>query len=93
MMEWITWTVGLSGWAAFLLAATVKVGALYRVLGGIETEMKDLAENLIHAHKRIDKLESVPQLTRPCKEFLQLQREITDRLARIETKLDGRKGG
>ena len=74
-----------AGWTACGLTVLIQVACFNRVLGRLEEGIKNTDEKAELAHKRIDKvLTHIP----PCPDLIELQQEIKDRLARIETKID-----
>lgn len=80
--------LALSGWAACVITIVLQVAYYNRFFGRIEANLETVMKAAEKAHSRIDDIEKHPPLSRPCKELIDLQRDISDRLARIETKLE-----
>jgi hypothetical protein len=74
-----------AGWTACGLTVLVQVACFNRIIGRLEEGVKNIDEKAELAHERIDK---VAVHISPCPQLQELQSEIKDRLARIETKID-----
>ena len=78
-----------AGWTACVLTALIQVAYFNRIIGRLEESVKNIDAKAELAHKRVDKI--ILHVT-PCPPLQELQSEIKDRLARIETKIDKLEG-
>jgi len=94
--------IALSGWATFLVTLLTLVGSWNRFFGRIEKGLQRNESDISKIEEKLDdvvnsifceirktneEIHKIPVSHRPCDDLIKLQKEVAERLARIEEHL------